>query len=154
MGDSEPASGLCGIVKTVLAMERQEIPPTLHYNAPNPKIPALKDGRVLVVNKSLPWSGKYAAVNAVGIGGHNAHALLKANEKPKRPQPEDSIPRLVIGSARTESAINYMLDRVSILCRYIIIQGSGLVAIAIHSRVQIIRNKKNYFSHSLGVLAF
>jgi len=151
MGDGEPASGLCGVVKTVLAMERQEIPPTLHYKDPNPRVPALKDGRLLVVNKSLSWNGRYAAVNAVGIGGHNAHALLKANEKPKWPQPEDSIPRLVIGSARTESAINYMLDRVSIPCRHIITRGSGLVAIAVHIRVQIIRIKENHFSHSLGV---
>ncbi|XP_025202473.1 fatty acid synthase-like [Melanaphis sacchari] len=112
MGDSEPASGICGIVKTVLAMERQEIPPTLHYKAPNPRVPALKDGRLLVVNKSLPWKGKYAAVNAVGVGGHNAHALLKANEKQKQPKPQDSIPRLVVGSARTESAINYLLNTV------------------------------------------
>ncbi|XP_022181593.1 fatty acid synthase-like [Myzus persicae] len=117
MGDGEPASGLCGVVKTVLSMERQEIPPTLHYNAPNPRVPALKDGRLLVVSESLTWKGRYAAVNAVGIGGHNAHALLKANEKPKRPQPEDSIPRLVIGSARTESAINYMLDKIESMPR-------------------------------------
>jgi len=112
MGDSEPASGLCGIVKTLLAFERQELPPTLHYNSPNPRVPALKDGRLLVVSEPLKWNGKYAAVNAVGVGGHNAHALLKANEKQKQPQSEDSIPRLVIGSARTESAINYLLDTV------------------------------------------
>nr|WJN62148.1 fatty acid synthase 1 [Rhopalosiphum padi] len=117
MGDGEPASGLCGIVKTVLAMERQELPPTLHYSAPNPRVPALKDGRLLVVNESLPWKGQYAAVNAVGIGGHNAHALLKANEKQKQPLSQQSTPRLVIGSARTESAINYLLDTVESLPR-------------------------------------
>lgn len=116
MGDGEPASGLCGIVKTVLAMENQELPPTLHYNSPNPRVPALKDGRLQVVNKSLPWNGQYAAVNAVGIGGHNAHALLKSFPKPKKQLPQDPIPRLVIGSARNESAINYMLNRVRLFC--------------------------------------
>lgn len=119
IGDTEPASGLCGIVKTVLAMERQEIPPTLHYSSPNPRVPALKDGRLQVVDKPLPWKGQYAAVNAVGIGGHNAHALLKAGGKQKKPQPQDPIPRLLIGSGRTESAINYMLDKVmdSLWCK-------------------------------------
>lgn len=112
MGDGEPASGLCGVVKTVLAMENQEIPPTLHYNSPNPRVPALKDGRIQVVNKSLPWKGQYAAVNAVGLGGHNAHALLKSYSKQKDSLVKDAIPRLVIGSARNESAINYMLNRV------------------------------------------
>lgn len=115
MGDSEPVSGLCGIVKIVLAMENQEIPPTLHYSSPNPKVPALRDGRLQVVSESLPWKGQYAAVNAVGIGGHNAQALLKAYEKPKTPQLQESIPRLVVGSARTESAINYMLNKVNFL---------------------------------------
>lgn len=114
IGDSEPASGLCGVLKTVLAMDSQELPPTLNYNSPNPKVPALKDGRLQVVNKSLPWKGQYAAVNAVGIGGVNAHALLKAYKKENKVQPQDIIPRLVVGSARTESAINYMLERVRI----------------------------------------
>lgn len=117
MGDTEPASGLCGVVKTVLAMDRQEIPPTLHYSSPNPRVPALKDGRLVVVNKPLSWNGKYAAVNAVGIGGHNAHAVLKANEKQKKSLAQDPVPRLVIGSARTESAINYLLDKVESLPR-------------------------------------
>lgn len=114
MGDSEPASGLCGVVKTVFAMEKQELPPTLHYSNPNPRVPALKDGRLQVVNKSLTWKGQYAAVNAVGIGGHNAQALLKSYDKPKKSQPQDLIPRLVIGSARNESAINYLLKKVRI----------------------------------------
>lgn len=112
IGDSEPASGLCGVFKTVLAMENQQIPPTLHYSSPNPGVPALKDGRLQVVSKPLPWTGKYAAVNAVGIGGMNAQALLKANGIEKKPQPQDPIARLMVGSARTESAINYMLNRV------------------------------------------
>lgn len=117
MGDGEPASGLCGVVKTVLAMEYQQIPPTLNYTSPNPRVPALKDGRLQVVNKSLPWKGGVAAVNSVGIGGVNAHALLKSSDKQKKSQPQDPIPRLVIASARTESAINYMLNRVRIISK-------------------------------------
>lgn len=114
MGDGEPASGLCGVVKTVLAMENQEIPPTLHYKTPNPRVPALKDGRLQVVSKSLPWKGQYAAINAVGVGGHNAQVLLKTHNKQKKQQPQDPIPRLIVGSARNESGINYMLNRVSL----------------------------------------
>lgn len=116
IGDCEPVSGLCGVLKTVLAMENQQIPATLHYSSPNPGVPALKDGRLQVVSKPLPWTGEYAAVNAVGIGGLNAQALLKANGIEKKPQPQDPIARLIVGSARTESAINYMLNRVSFFC--------------------------------------
>lgn len=114
MGDGEPASGLCGIAKLVFSMEKQELPPTLHYNSPNPRVPALKDGRLQVVNKSLSWKGQYAAVNAVGIGGHNAQALLKSYNKPKKLKSPDLIPRLVVGSARNKSAIDYLLNKVRI----------------------------------------
>lgn len=129
MGDSEPASGLCGVVKTVLAMEYRTIPPTLHYGSPNPRVPALKDGRLRVVDKSSPWTGRYAAVNAVGIGGVNVHALLKVHDKQKEPQPKDVIPRLAIGSARNESAINYMLDKVSIYLEVSALSHSGRCAL-------------------------
>lgn len=118
MGDSEPVSGLCGVVKIVLAMQNQEIPPTLHYSTPNPQVPALKDGRLQVVNKSLSWKGQYAAVNAVGIGGHNAHLLLKSYGKQKKTLPQDPIPRLIIGSARNESAINYLFNKVRELINF------------------------------------
>lgn len=48
MGHSEPASGLCSIAKVLIAMESGVIPPNLHYQNPNPDIPALSDGRLEV----------------------------------------------------------------------------------------------------------
>lgn len=44
MGHSEPASGLCSVAKVLIAMEAGVIPPNLHYQNPNPDIPALSDG--------------------------------------------------------------------------------------------------------------
>lgn len=48
MGHPEPASGLCGVAKVLLAMQHGIIPPNLHFNSPNPDIPALLDGRIKV----------------------------------------------------------------------------------------------------------
>jgi len=48
MGHSEPASGLCSVAKVLIAMESGVIPPNLHYQDPNPDIPALSDGRLQV----------------------------------------------------------------------------------------------------------
>lgn len=53
MGHSEPASGLCSIAKVLIAMERGEIPANLHYDTPNPDIPALNDGRIQVGSHRL-----------------------------------------------------------------------------------------------------
>lgn len=48
MGHPEPTSGLCGVAKVLLAMQHKIIPPNLHFNTPNPNIPALLDGRLKV----------------------------------------------------------------------------------------------------------
>lgn len=48
MGHSEPASGLCSVAKVLIAMESGVIPPNLHYQDPNPDIPALSDGKLQV----------------------------------------------------------------------------------------------------------
>ena len=50
MGHPEPASGLCGVTKVLLAMQHGVIPPNLHFNSPNPNIPSLLDGRLKVIS--------------------------------------------------------------------------------------------------------
>lgn len=54
MGHSEPASGLCSIVKILIGMENGLMPPNLHYKTPNKDIPGLSDGR-LQVHSSSEW---------------------------------------------------------------------------------------------------
>ena len=39
IGHLEPASGMAGLIKAALALERGVVPPTLHCETPNPKIP-------------------------------------------------------------------------------------------------------------------
>ena len=58
MGHPEPASGLCGVTKVLLAMQHGILPPNLHFNSPNPDIPGLLDGRLKVGDSSLskPYS--------------------------------------------------------------------------------------------------
>ncbi|KAK3875727.1 hypothetical protein Pcinc_019416 [Petrolisthes cinctipes] len=92
MGHSEPASGLCGIVKVLLAMQRKELPGNLHFNTPNPEIAALNDGRIKVVSENTPWSGGYAAINSFGFGGANVHILLKSPGTP----PHSPVPTHVL----------------------------------------------------------
>lgn len=48
MGHGEPASAICAVIKVLVAMELRLLPPNLHYNIPNPDIPALVDGRLSV----------------------------------------------------------------------------------------------------------
>ena len=113
MGHAEAASGLCSIVKVLLAMETGVIPGNLHFKNPNPDIPSLSDGRIKVVDKSMPWKGGLMAVNSFGFGGVNIHILLRSNPKPKITQKLDvNLPKIVVVSGRTEEAVNVFLDKV------------------------------------------
>jgi len=69
------------------------------------------------VENVVPWNGGIVAVNSFGVGGANGHCLMKSytQQKKERQVLEEELPRLVAVSARNESAINYMLNRVIIL---------------------------------------
>ena len=113
MGHSEPASGLCSIAKMLIAMEAGIIPGNLHFKNPNPDIPALSDGRIQVVDRSMPWNGGLIAINSFGFGGANAHIVLRSNPKPKiAPMLDIHLPKIVAVSGRTEEAVKTFLDKV------------------------------------------
>ena len=77
-GHLEPASGVAGVIKAVLAMQRRELPPSLHAEKLNPAIDfdAL---RLDVVRERRPWTERMVCgINSFGFGGTNAHAVLAA----------------------------------------------------------------------------
>ncbi|PNP80412.1 hypothetical protein FNYG_06011 [Fusarium nygamai] len=78
IGHTEGAAGLAAFIKAVLVVEKGVIPPNIHLNNPNPKIPFEKL-RIEVPITQIPWptSGvRRASVNSFGYGGTNAHAIL------------------------------------------------------------------------------
>jgi fatty acid synthase len=48
MGHTEPASGLCGVTKVIIAMETGFIPPNLHYKNPSEGVESLVNGQLKV----------------------------------------------------------------------------------------------------------
>ncbi|ORY63304.1 uncharacterized protein BCR38DRAFT_475285 [Pseudomassariella vexata] len=82
MGHSEPSSGIAGVMKAVLAIERGVIPPTIGIETLNPNVD-LKDGRLKIVQQSTPWPDlpiRRASINSFGYGGSNAHAIVESAE--------------------------------------------------------------------------
>jgi len=114
-GHLDAAAGVAGFIKTVLALERGVIPPTLHFEKPNPKL----EGSPFEVNTELcSWPSvdgpRRAGVSSFGIGGTNAHVVLE--EAPERPAPtETAVPdaRLLVLSARTSTALEAMGERLA-----------------------------------------
>ncbi len=94
-------------------MEEGAIPPNLHFNSPNPAIPALTEGRMQVVTKLTKWSGGYMAINSSGFGGSNVHALLESNmSEPLKNHPAAEAKRLLTHCGRTEEAVRSLLETV------------------------------------------
>ena len=81
LGHLEAAAGIAGLIKVALALKHREIPPSLHFEEPNPHIPF--DQLPLRVNTALcPWPAQpdtalLAGVSSFGFGGTNAHVVLQ-----------------------------------------------------------------------------
>jgi amino acid adenylation domain-containing protein len=80
IGHLDTAAGVAGLIKTVLALEHKVIPPSLHFDEPNPALDL--DSSPFYVNKHLAgWQSsggpRYAGVSSFGIGGTNAHVIVQ-----------------------------------------------------------------------------
>jgi amino acid adenylation domain-containing protein len=104
------ASGIAGFIKTVLALKHRQIPPTLHYQQPNPEID-FEHSPFFVNTELRPWNEKdivrRAAVNCFGVGGTNAHVIL---EEAPAIETESSSRRaqLIVLSARSKTSLSQM----------------------------------------------
>ncbi|MDO4929239.1 MAG: polyketide synthase Pks13 [Corynebacterium sp.] len=78
-GHTESAAGSASLIKTVLAMQEDVLPASLHFNAPNPYID-FDANHLEVIQDPREWpeySGhKLAGVSGFGFGGTNAHVVL------------------------------------------------------------------------------
>lgn len=108
VGHADAAAGVIGLIKAVLAVEQGRIPPTLHYDAPNPAL-RLDETPFFVNRETLAWdaSPRRAGVSSFGIGGTNAHVVVE--EPPRRePASVDARPQVLVLSARTPTALDKM----------------------------------------------
>lgn len=80
IGHLEAAAGIAGLIKVVLAMAHQEVPPHRNFARLNPRI-RLDGTRLQVASEAAGWPmslrPRYAAVSSFGIGGTNAHAVMQ-----------------------------------------------------------------------------
>ncbi len=107
IGHLDAAAGVAGLIKTVLALKHKQLPPSLHFTQPNPKIDFA--GSPFYVNAQLtdwPANGapRRAGVSSFGIGGTNVHVVME-----EAPLPDDTSaltkPQLIVLSARSDSAL-------------------------------------------------
>lgn len=110
LGHTNAAAGVAGVIKTVLALKHKEIPPTLHFENPNPKID-FKDSPFFVNSKLLEWKAgkteRRAGVSSFGMGGTNAHIVFE-EAPPIEESGESRACQLLLLSAKTKTALETM----------------------------------------------
>ena len=106
IGHLDAAAGVAGLIKTTLALWHRQMPPSLNFASPNPKID-FASSPFFVNDRLREWPAgpapRRAAVSSFGAGGTNAHVVLE--EAPVSPAGEPAEgPQLLLVSARTAAA--------------------------------------------------
>lgn len=116
VGHLEAAAGVAGVVKTVLAMNRAEIPPSLLVSGRNAQIPWGDNGLELVAQPTRWPDGdgpRTAGVASYGYGGTLAHVVLEEAPHSADPEPPDGGLALYPVSGSTEQAARANAQRLA-----------------------------------------
>ena len=86
IGHPTNAAGVAGLIKAAMVLHREQIPATLHFKKPNPKID-LANSPFIDCRPAdpLPRSKepRRAAVSSFGFGGTNVHTILEEAPLPQ-----------------------------------------------------------------------
>ncbi|MGE7828258.1 SDR family NAD(P)-dependent oxidoreductase [Paenibacillus sp. NPDC093718] len=113
IGHLESASGIAGLIKTVLVLQHRLIPPNRNFRQLNPHID-LEESRFRLPTGPQEWKlpaghSYRAGVSSFGFGGTNAHIILEGYEPDaaelEAMQPMDGQSVLLTLSARSESSL-------------------------------------------------
>lgn len=127
IGHLEPASGIAGLIKIILAMEHETLPASLHFKELNPYI-SLEKTPFYIVTKSQKWErlkdsgGKIiprrAGVSSFGFGGTNAHVALEEYVPQAKSNDYRAIgDYIVVLSAKNEDSLRAYARRLEIFVR-------------------------------------
>lgn len=107
IGHLDAGATAAGLIKTVLSLEKETIPPSLNFETPNPNID-FQNSPMFVPTSATPWrrsdNPRRAGISSFGLGGTNVHLVVE--EAPVTVKKTRSVgPELLILSARTETAL-------------------------------------------------
>lgn len=119
LGHLEGAAGIAGLIKVVLSLQHEAIPPVVHFRTLNTHIDA--DARMFSVPATVqPWTGerRIAGVSSFGWSGTNAHVIVEQPPPlPAAARSGESRPRVLLVSARSGEALRAQAARYSTFLR-------------------------------------
>lgn len=113
IGHLEPAAGIAGLIKAVLAVQHGKIPANLHLRDVNPAI-SLEGTRCALPTAMQAWPDarheRVAAVSAFSFGGTNAHVIVQQAPAAILPisQVADDAPDVLLLSAKSPEALRML----------------------------------------------
>jgi len=153
IGHLDTAAGVAGLIKTILALEREVIPPTLHFEAPNPEL-RLDPSLFSLSATAQAWTRRQghprrAGVSSFGIGGTNAHLIVEEAPLPLAAAAAPELPQLLLLSANDPAALEAATERLAVHLETRTEQGLADIAFSLaigrrrldHRRVVIASSK-------------
>ena len=148
IGHLEAAAGIAGLIKVVLSIQQQQIPPHLHLKTLNPHI-TITDTPLSISTERLAWQyeQKLAGVSSFGFGGTNAHIILASPPVSSTKKADIERPKHILSlSAKTEPALQALAKAyVSYFQSYPTISVADICFTA--------NTARSHFEHRLAVVA-
>ncbi|PHS11018.1 MAG: beta-ketoacyl synthase [Blastopirellula sp.] len=118
IGHLESAAGVAGLLKLVLSLKNEAIPPHLHLNELNPYID-LESVPVEIPTEPTAWrsaaGSRFAGISAFGFGGTNCHLIVSDYVPPQEdcePGKTTERPRHVLAlNAKNEAALHQLANQ-------------------------------------------
>ncbi len=141
VGHLEPAAGIAGLLKVILALSHGEIPPHLNLTRPNPNIGWRKLG-IRVPTSVTPWPEdrpRVAAVSSFGASGTNSHVVVAAPDPQQAADDTGGAAGPLLISARTDASLHELAER---YIRYLTTSGAHADDVCFTSQVGRARHQR------------
>lgn len=142
IGHLDTAAGAASLIKATLAVEHGLIPPSLHFQAPNPAL-NLESSPFHVARDARPWAPspgpRRAGVNSLGVGGTNAFVVLE--QAPSQAASASAAPQPLIVSARDRRALEASCARLATHLRQARSSTLADIAFTLHERERFVHRR-------------
>ena len=114
IGHLEASAGIAGLIKVVLALSHEAIPPHLHFQTPSPRIP-WDDLPLRIPTQTVPWARgdrmRRAGIGSFAFSGTNAHVVLEESPTVEEDGRSERPCQVIPISAKTPEALRELAQR-------------------------------------------